>query len=870
MVSVHTLPNGLTVLLLEDHSAPVVTFWVWYRVGGRNEALGSTGISHWVEHMLFKGTPKQPKGTLTRTIDRLGGRWNAFTGKDYTAYFEVLPADHLPVAIALEADRMTSTLFEPSEVESERTVIISEREGSENSPGYLLQEEVDAAAFKVHPYRFPVIGWKQDLQTLSHDNLFRHYRTYYHPNNAIVLAAGDFAPDATLTLIREAFQFLPPGPAVPPVRVQEPGQEGERRIELHRPGGATEYLHLAYHVPACTHPDFAPLLLVDGLLSGFKGAAPFEGAVGRRSSRLYRALVDTSLASDVGSSVTPSLDPTVFRILATAQANVGAAAIEHRTLAEVERLGREPVEADELAKVKKQARSQFAFGQDGVFGKAIGRGLFTLVDSPEAYERLPHRIERVTAEDVMRVVTTYLHGRNRTVGCYRPEAGGATTVAHAAHHPGVFWFDRPAPTSARALPIAPDRITRVELGNGLVVLMQQTHGSGLVAVHGYVRTGAMDEGNRSGLARFVAAGLQRGTRSRSSQDIAHALDAMGASVAIRPDMETVTFSLRTLPEDATAVLEIIGDVLMHPSFPPDEVEKARRELLTGLRIALQDTRQVAERAFRALAYPSNHPHARSPDGDLEVFETTRREDVLRFHETHYRPEATVLALVGDLPVPDALGAVERIFALWPRQGVWRLPSVPPVGTPATSRRQEVRLAGKTQSDLVVGVPGIARTDPTFYETMLANLTLGQLGMMGRLGDRVREQQGMAYYVFSDLRAGLLAGPWWIRAGVNPQNEQRATASILEEVRRFQEEGPDAGELADARAFLVGSLAIRLETNPGVAQMLADIEFFGLGLDYLLRYPAIIEGITREAVQEAAGRFAIPVCCIAIAGPEPPS
>lgn len=867
---VTTLSNGLTVLLVEDHAAPVVTFWVWYRVGGRNEMPGYTGISHWVEHMLFKGTPRHPKGTLTRYIDRLGGRWNAFTWKDYTAYFEVLPAEHLAVAIDLEADRMVNTVFEPAEVESERTVIISEREGAENSPGYLLQEEVDGASFKVHPYRFPVIGWKDDLRMLSSDDLFRYYRTYYYPNNAIVVAVGDFSTETALAHIRESFEELPPGPTPPPVRAQEPGQEGERRVVLRRPGGATEYLHLAYHIPAGGDSDLAPLLVLDGILSGFKSITPFEGAIGRRSSRLYRALIEESLASDVSSGVTPSVDPTVFRILATARGNVSSEAIEHRILVELDRLAREPVEAAELAKIKKQAKAQFTYGQDGVVGKAMARGQFTLVDGPEAFERLPERIDRVTADDVMRAVRTYFHEKNRTIGWYLPEAGGATTAAHAAHHPGIFWFDRPATAQARVVPLAPDRITRVELTNGLVVLVHETRGSGLVAVHGYVRTGAMHDGDRSGLARFVAATVQRGTRSRSSQDIAEAFDAMGASVAIRPDMEATAFSVRTLREDAAAALEVVGDVLMSPIFPAEEVEKVRGELLTALRIGLQDTRQVAERTFRALAFPPAHPHARLPDGEVNVVEAIQRQELSAFHKSHYRPEATILAIAGDLAVPEALRVIEEVFSPWPRRGVWTLPTVPRVENPSAPLRREVRLAGKTQSDIVFGIPGIARADPVFYETMMANLTLGQLGMMGRLGNRIRERQGMAYYAFSDLRAGLLAGPWWIKAGVNPQNEDRAITGIQDEVRQFQEEGPGEDELADARAFLVGSLAIRLETNPGIVQMLADIELFGLGLDYLIRYPEIIGGITHEAVQRAARTFILHACCLAIAGPEKPS
>lgn len=865
-----TLENGLQVLLLESHTAPVATFWVWYRVGSRNERPGLTGISHWVEHMLFKGTPTHPKGDLSRYIDRLGGRWNAFTWKDYTAYHEVLPAEHLPVAVRLEADRMVNTIFDPAEVESERTVIISEREGSENFPSYLLHEEVDAAAHKVHPYRVPVIGWKDDLRAITRDDLFQHYRTYYHPTNAIAVAVGAFDVDGTLDLIRQSFGSIPPGPPLPAVRAREPEQEGERRIVLQRPGGATGYLHLAYHIPHASHPDLAVLLVLDGVLSGFKSVGPFGQGGGGRSSRLYRALVETQLASEVSSSVVPAVDPTLFRIVATARAGVDVPGLEAPALAELERLAREPVSPGELAKVKKQAKAQFVFAQDGVFRTALALGAFAVVDGPDAFPALLEHLDRVSPDDIMRTAATYFTHRHRTVGWYLPSpGGGAAPAPPAARHPGVFWFTSGS-QAAPAVPITPDTVTRTELHNGLAILTHEQRGSGMVAVAGYVKAGAMYDGEHAGLARFAAALLQRGTQTRTSQEIAETIEAMGATLSIFPNQETVAVGLQMLREDAKAVLEILADLVIRPSFPSEEVEKVRGQLLTALRIAQQDTRAVADRTFRKLLYPAGHPHARMMDGDEEAVAALGRDDLLAFYRAHYRPEATVLAVVGDLSAAEVLDVTAQSFSGWERGGIFRLPAVPPIVLPDGPARGDVRLPGKIQSDIALGGPGVARSDPAYYETMMANLILGQLGMMGRLGDRVRERQGMAYYAYSDLRAGLLAGPWWVRAGVNPRNESRAIESIVEEVRAFRSDGPSDHELADARSFLVGSLAVRLETTAGVAQTLADIELFRLGLDHVARYPQIITSLTREGIAEAAQTFELDRRVVAIAGPSPAS
>ncbi len=433
MQDVHAsrLPNGLTVLIQESHAAPVATFWVWYRVGSRNEPAGLTGVSHWVEHMLFKGTPVHPPGMLTRLIDRLGGRWNAFTWKDYTAYFEMLPAEHIDVAIRLEADRMSNTRFEPEVVASERTVIISEREGAENFPSLHLREEVDALAFKAHPYRQPVIGWKSDLRAMTRDDLYRHYRTYYHPSNAIAVAVGDVEARRIAAAVGEAFGPIPVGDPTPEVRSVEPEQEGERRVVLRRPGGGTAYLQMAFRAPAAAHPDLPALLVLDGVLSGFKGMNPFDGGAGGRSSRLYRALVDRGLATEAGSGVTPSIDPTLFRIGATVRSGVDVAAVEAAVHVEVARLQDAPVELVELRRVKRQAQAQFVYLRDGVLRRAMALGAFAAVDRPETFFALVEGVERVTADDVARVARTYLMDRSRTVGWYLPENGGARTVASA-------------------------------------------------------------------------------------------------------------------------------------------------------------------------------------------------------------------------------------------------------------------------------------------------------------------------------------------------------------------------------------------------------------------------------------------------------
>jgi zinc protease len=416
--------------------------------------------------------------------------------------------------------------------------------------------------------------------------------------------------------------------------------------------------------------------------------------------------------------------------------------------------------------------------------------------------------------------------------------------------------------------VAAAAVARHVLPNGLAVLVRATPGSGSVAVVGVVRAGAVFDRDCPGLARLAGTALMHGTLRRSAQQLADALDGLGATLAVAPGLEVTTITGRALPDDLGTWLALAAEVLMEPAFPPDEVEKVRGQLVTAARVNAMDTRHAAERLFRRLAFPPGHPHSQPPDGDEAVLAALAPDDLRAFHRRYVIPNATALVIVGDVDPGRAADLAAARFAAWPAGEPWALPPVPAPTPPAAPRRQEITLPGKAQADLVLGTVGTSRTAPDYYPTMVANLLLGQLGMMGRIGQQVRERQGMAYYAFSDLRAGLLAGPWWVRAGVNPAHLERAVEAILREIAGLARDGPTADELADARAYLVGSLAVRLETNQGIAQALAEIELYDLGLDYLERYPAIVEGVTRDAIVDAVCRFPTEAYTLAIAAPQP--
>lgn len=408
-VTKHILPNGLTVLLKEVHSAPLVSWWVLYKIGSRNERTGQTGISHWVEHMMFKGTDAFPASDVMAMFDRLGGTANAQTSFDYTAYFETLPADSIDLALRHEADRMVNARFDIDEVDSERTVIISERQGLENSPLFWLAEEVSAAAFRVHGYHHEIIGDLHDLNTMTRDDLYNHYRTYYAPNNAIVAAVGAFDTTTMLERISELFGGIPSKAIPTKFSRTEPEQFGERRVRVERPG-TTAFLEYAYRAPPGNHPDFYALTILNSILTG-----P-DGNIDNKTSRLYRALVETEIAASVSGSLMPSIDPYLYSITVAIRAGRSIDEAEAVLESEIDRVREGDLSEADLRKAKKQARAAFAYSTESVTGQAYWLVYCENLASYEWFDQYIDRLDAVTFDEVLAVAKKVMRPQNRVVG----------------------------------------------------------------------------------------------------------------------------------------------------------------------------------------------------------------------------------------------------------------------------------------------------------------------------------------------------------------------------------------------------------------------------------------------------------------------
>jgi zinc protease len=416
------LDNGLRVLIQEMHTAPLASVWCWYRVGSKDETTGQTGVSHWVEHMNFKGTTNIPRDKVKGIIEQFGGYWNGYTWIDQTTYTETATRDALDRMLFIESERMTNCLYDPADCESERTVIISELQGGENDPDTLLDQELTAVALKAHPYRHPTIGWLSDLQSMTRDDLYSYYRRFYVPNNATLVVVGDIETNEAMRLITRHFDHVAPADVPRRPLTKEPEQLGERRLTLSREG-TTAYLKLGYRAPSVDDRDFFPMLVLDAVLTGAKGVnlwASFRTPPAQRSARLYRALVNTGLASSVSGGLVPTAEPFLYTVSLTATTGTALKTLEEAVVGEVETVRTRGISAAELGKAIHQLRARLVFENDSITNIAHQLGYFETVATWRWLGSLQARIESVTIDQVQTVAFERLKSINRTIGWFEP------------------------------------------------------------------------------------------------------------------------------------------------------------------------------------------------------------------------------------------------------------------------------------------------------------------------------------------------------------------------------------------------------------------------------------------------------------------
>jgi zinc protease len=519
-VQQRTLANGLEVLVQETHSAPLVCSFIWYRVGLLNERPGEAGLTHFLEHMAFKGTERYTGREMDRLVTERGGYLNGFTSMDYTAYVETLPRDCLELAFEIESERMARCRLSADDIESEKGVVLSEFEGAENDPGFLLRRRVMEEQFPDQPYGRTVIGKKEDLRSLSQDQVASYYQRHYAPNNALLVVVGDVRADDVFASADRFFGRIPRGEPAPPAPNPGRGATGEKRVSLEVPG-RTSFLQGVYEVPAIQHPDHVVLEVLQNVLSS------------GRTSRLYRALVDTGLASHAGGWDYENPQPTAFAFDVALRPGVQHQQVEDALDAVIQKLSDEPVPERELTKAKNKTKAHFVYAADGVTKLAQQIGYYHLIHDYEYLHTFPAKVDAVTADDIRRVVGKYFTSSNHTVGWLvagsEQGSAGPTEGAHPQDSQRRYRPDPPfaADTvgSGGPVPAPPGvgpvpQIYDIVLPNGLRAIIQQNSAAPFVALDGNMMAGPVfDPPGKAGLAAFCAEMLSRGTQRRTWPEI---------------------------------------------------------------------------------------------------------------------------------------------------------------------------------------------------------------------------------------------------------------------------------------------------------------------------------------------------------------
>lgn len=890
------LANGLKLLLSENRVAPVATFLVLYRVGSRNEAVGHTGATHLLEHMLFKGTPtfNKAKGTqVAATLQRVGADFNATTWYDRTNYFETVPSDALELAVHLEADRMRNSFIADEDRRSEMTVVRNELERGQNDPMLVLDEAVYAAAFREHPYHHPTIGWRTDVENVPTARLKEFYDTFYHPNNATAVLVGDFEETHALALVNRYFSALgASSEPIPEVYTDEPRQEGERRLVVRR-AGELPLVQVAFRTPAALGQE---KVLSNAELAA-RAAQPPEAndiyplavlacaLTNGVTSRLYQALVESELAVSADARVDQFRDPGLFNVYATAAPGVEAQRVEDAIHHELRRAA-EDMGEEEVEKAKRQIAARVAYERDGTHNVAMQMSEAESVADWRFYEDYPRNVARVTAEDVRRVATRYLREDARTVGHFIPKnSGGATgngsdngSKARAAEHAPVphghkFHHDPQsqqemnAEGAARALEEGgslkrsgsglSSRIVREELETGAALLLFENSSTPTVALRGSLRAGShFEPKEKPGLARLTAEMLKRGTRRRGKLELAGALERVGADVNFDADVFAVQIKARSLAADFPALAATLAEMLREPSFPAEELEKLKQQTVASIREKQSDTSWRAyERLTQTLFDEQNPFYTHAGERLVESIASITVEDVRAFYETFYGGRTLILSAAGGFKSDEAARVLREAFEGFGGPGHAKVEVTDPE-PPAAARRELVLVRDKANVDVLLGTAAPLRRDASdYYAAMLANRALGESTLSSRLGLRVRDAEGLTYGIASRFRSpSLAAGPWYIAVSVNPGNVERAIESALGVLGEYVEHGIRPEELEDEKSSAIGSFKVSLSTNAGLAAALWNAEFYGLGLDYVERYPELVGRVTVEEVNAAIRKY----------------
>ena len=854
-ISEYTLPNGLRVLLFPDASKPTVTVNLVYGVGSVHENYGETGMAHLLEHLLFKGTPTH--SDISGELKKRGIEFNATTSLDRTNYFSSFPANDGTLAwvLGMEADRMVNSNVAKKDLDSEMTVVRNEMESRENNPGGVLFERLRSTAFLWHNYGKSTIGARSDVEGVPIERLQAFYRQWYQPDNATLIIAGRIDPAETLALVNTHLgKVKKPGRTLPAYYTVEPTQDGEREVTIRRVGDLN-LTAAAYHIPSVAHADNAALSVLGNLLGHTPGG------------RLHKSLVETKLAAGSGAFAESMRDAGLFGAYAVLPKGGDMAATEVELIKQIEQLGGKPVTQAEVDEAKQRIANAYDLYFTDV--NAVGMGLSEYLAAGDWRLLFISRdaVEKVTAEDVNRVAAQYLKSSNRTLARFVPTdkpdraeipaAPALATLVDGYTGRAVVAagenFD-PSPQNLQA------RTETFTLGNGLKVslLPKKTRGE-TVVVNAQFRFG--DEQTITGrqdAAGMTGAMLMRGSQALTRQQIDQRFETLKTQGSVSGNLQGAGISLQTRRAQLPEALALAAEVLRTPTFPESEFEQLRVQAITGLEASRREPGSIAGMALAQHfdPWPARHPlHVKTLDENLAALKALKIEDLRNFHRDFYGTSVGEIAIVGDFDPVAVRKQLESLFTEWKSPKAYA-----PIGTRFTdvaARQERFETPDKPNAVLLArhNLP-LRVTDADYPALLTANRIFGGGALKSRLGDRIRQKEGLSYGVSSGIRADDSregkddAGSFSIQAIAAPQNMAKVEAAVREELTRLVKDGITEEELRDAVSGILTERQQGRAEDGSVAGMLADQLYFGRDMQFTAELDAKYQALTLDQVNTA--------------------
>jgi zinc protease len=858
-----TLANGLQVYTSLDRTTPNVSVQVWYGVGSKDDPQGRSGFAHLFEHMMFKATKDFPAESIDRFTEDVGGFNNASTYDDFTNYYEVVPANNLQRLLWVEAERMGSLVIDEANFKSERDVVKEElRQRVLASPyGRLFSLYLPQASYTTHPYKRPGIGSIEELDAATIDDVRAFHHAYYRPDNAALIVVGNFDEAQLNAWIDKYFAGLEkPAEPIRRVTAVEPPRKGPGVFDGYGPNVPLPALAITWLGVKASDPDAPALKVLDAILSGGK------------SSRLYNSLVyDKQVAAEVFSSADLPQQPGSFAVGAILASGHTIAQGEAALLAEVKRLRDAPPTAAELNEAKNELVAGKLRERETIDGRgfALGYALRIDGDAAKANTELAD-LQKVTAADVQRVAAKYLPDNLRMTIRYRPESErpkGEVAAAAPAPPATSVRYDGPvftlAPDGQRVpppplgTPVSPvlPKPAEKTLANGLRVIVARSSDLPLVTADLTVKAGAWtDPAGLSGAAGMTADMLSEGTKTRSAQEIARQVEALGATLSSGASLEASSVTLNVMPDKLAAGMAIMADVARNPVFKAEELDRQRSQALDGLQVAMQEPGQVASMAAAPVVFAGTswgHVATGTP-GSLPKIKPA---DLAAIHRTWFRPDNAILVLTGDITADQGFALAQKTFGDWARPAT-PLAAAPKVSPSARPRTLAIDIPGTGQAAVTVVKAAIARSDPDYYPGIVANTVLGG-GYSARLNAEIRVKRGLSYGANSRLAANGPTGSFRAAAQTKNESAVQVLDLIAAEMKGLATTPAGAEELKARKSVLVGGYGRSLATTGGLADILGDLALYGVPLDEITRYTAKVEAVDAGQVQAFAGRVLTP-------------